>query len=963
MNSASKRHRFLTSILFALLALRSPAANNKRTDGLPTEPRTQAKSEVKLADNYGKLPLAFEPNVGQADSGVRFLARGGGVTAFFADSEITLVLSGNPESKRTVVASRKQTPPSETEHVALRMKLENSNRPRHEIGLEKLPGISNYFIGNNPAKWRTHVPQYARIQYVGVYQGIDLVWYGSQGHLEFDFVVSPGADPQQIQIAYEGADSLAIAANGDLVLQTALGEIRSRKPRVYQEINGGHAEVAARYAIMAHHRIRFDLSHYDRYRELRIDPVVLAYSTYLGGSGTDYGLGIAVDAAGSAYVTGSTGSTNFPTTESAFQATYQSDTDAFITKFTPAGDAVVYSTYLGGTNSDSASAIAVDAAGSAYVTGSTASYNFPTQSPYQATIQGNNSNGFVTKLTPAGDGLAYSTYLGGKGGTSGRAIAVDAADSAYITGYTSATNFPTQSAFQSALLTTFPENNNAFVTKLTRTGNGLVYSTYLGGNGDDGAYGIAVDASGAAYVTGNATSTNFPTQAPFQAHGSPQGSAFVTKFSPEGNALAYSTYLGGSGQDWGFGIAVDAGGSAYVTGHTSSPNFPTQSPFEGTFQGGAEAFVTKLTPSGEALVYSTYLGGGQDEGRGIAVDGAGSAYVTGFTGSPNFPTQSPYQATLHGVQDAFITKMTPAGSALIYSTYLGGSGDGIGNGDSGIGIALDGSGSVYVAGYTTSPDFPTQLPLEPNLQAHFNAFVSKLSVINTAVSFIGSAATGTSPFAAGQLVSIYGSQLGPPAGSGLQLGPGGVVTNSNSGTQVLFDGAAAPILYTSAGQVNAVIPCAVAGHSSTQMIMEYMGVQSPPLTVPLGSAAPGIFTADGRGQGQAAALNQDNSFNSPSNPAAPGSIVTFYATGVGLTSPCVDGQVYQSNFPTLTLPVIVGVGGSGAQVLYGGQAPDLVSGVAQFNIAIPSDASPGVVPLTLVVGGVFSTPGVTIAVK
>jgi uncharacterized protein (TIGR03437 family) len=235
--------------------------------------------------------------------------------------------------------------------------------------------------------------------------------------------------------------------------------------------------------------------------------------------------------------------------------------------------------------------------------------------------------------------------------------------------------------------------------------------------------------------------------------------------------------------------------------------------------------------------------------------------------------------------------------------------------------------------------------------------------VGPSISFIGSSATGASPFAAGQLVSIYGAQLGPTPGAGAQIGPGGVVTNSNSGTQVLFDGTAAPIIYTSAGQVNAVIPCAVAGQSSTQMIVEYMGAQSAPLTVALSPAAPGIFTADGSGQGQAAALNQDNSFNGPSNPAPPGSILTFYATGVGPTSPCVDGATYQSNFPTLTLPVVVGVGPSGAHVDYAGQAPDLVSGVAQFNIVIPSDATPGVVPLTLVVGGVFSTPGVTIAVK
>jgi uncharacterized protein (TIGR03437 family) len=244
-----------------------------------------------------------------------------------------------------------------------------------------------------------------------------------------------------------------------------------------------------------------------------------------------------------------------------------------------------------------------------------------------------------------------------------------------------------------------------------------------------------------------------------------------------------------------------------------------------------------------------------------------------------------------------------------------------------------------------------------------NVVLVQLSDISPSISIVASAASGTSPFAVGQLISIYGTSLGPPAGSSLQLGPGGVVTTTNAGTQVLFDGTAAPIIYTSAAQVNAIIPCAKAGQSSTQLVVDYMGAQSAPLTVALSPAAPGIFTADGSGRGQAAALNQDNSFNSPSNPAPRGSILTFYATGVGPTSPCIDGAVYTSNFPTLTLPVIVGVGGSGAQVVYSGQAPDLVSGVAQFNIVIPSDATTGVVPLTLVVGGIFSTPGVTIAVE
>ena len=296
------------------------------------------------AESYGKLPLAFEPNLGQTDTRVRFLARGGGMTAFFTDTETAMVLG-------------------RSEHAVVRMKLAGADRPRRVAGLEKQPGISNYFIGNDPKKWRPDVPHYARIEYQGVYPGIDLVWYGNQRQLEYDFVVGPGADPKQIQVAYEGVESVRIEAGGELVLRTALGEVRQQQPRVYQEIAGKRVEVAARYGIVALNRVRFELAKYDRKRELRIDPVVLVYSTFLGGNQGDAGAGIAVDGTGSAYVTGTTSSTNFPT-QSAYQATIAGTNNVFVTKLAPAGNALVYSTYLGGNGIDAGYGIAVEGTGS-----------------------------------------------------------------------------------------------------------------------------------------------------------------------------------------------------------------------------------------------------------------------------------------------------------------------------------------------------------------------------------------------------------------------------------------------------------------------------------------------------------------------------------------------------------------------------------------------------------------------
>jgi hypothetical protein len=344
--------RFLTATVFAVFTLQSPAGTHTRPNRRPVESPLSQPAGATLSRDYGNLPLGFEPNLGQTDGRVRFLARGGGMTAFFTDTETAMVLSRSRHANQPAGLGREKAPAGEVEQTVVRMKLENASRPRRAIGLEKLPGISNYFIGNDPAKWRTDVPHFARIQYEGVYPGIDLVWYGNQRQLEYDFLVAPGADPKQIQVAYEGVESLKVEANGDLLLHTTLGEIRQQRPRVYQEIGGRQVEVAAQYAIVARNRVTFELARYDRKRELRIDPVVLVYSTYLGGSNLDQGQGIAVDAAGSAYVTGYTQSTNFPT-QSPYKATYQGGTyDAFVTKLTPTGNALVYSTYLGGSGRD-----------------------------------------------------------------------------------------------------------------------------------------------------------------------------------------------------------------------------------------------------------------------------------------------------------------------------------------------------------------------------------------------------------------------------------------------------------------------------------------------------------------------------------------------------------------------------------------------------------------------------------
>jgi hypothetical protein len=448
--------------------------------------------------------------------------------------------------------------------------------------------------------------------------------------------------------------------------------------------------------------------------------VELVYSTYLGGLDWDDGAGIAVDGSGCSYVTGETYASDFPT-QNAIDATFNGFSDVFVTKLSTSGNSLIYSTYLGGSYYDNGAGIAVDGSGCAYVTGSTGFSDFPTQNAFDASWNGG-YDAFVTKLSASGNLLIYSTYLGGTYGDSGGPIAVDGSGCAYLTGDTQSSDFPTQNAFDAS----WNDGYDAFVTKLSSSGNSLMYSTYLGGSDYDFGGSIAVDGSGCVYVTGWTESSDFPMLSALDVAFNGFSDVFVTKLSASGSSLIYSTYLGGSDYDNGSGIAVDGSGCAYVTGDTYSSDFPTQNAFDASWSGVYDAFVTKLSASGNLLVYSTYLGGFQGEwGGGVAVDSLGCAYVTGETFSSDFPTQNAFDATLNGSSDVFVTKFSAAGNSLIYSTYLGGS-----YSDGGRPIAVDGSGCAYVTGSTNSSNFPTQNPYQGSYQGGYHssdAFVTKLS--------------------------------------------------------------------------------------------------------------------------------------------------------------------------------------------------------------------------------------------
>jgi uncharacterized repeat protein (TIGR01451 family) len=948
-------------------------------------------------NEFGKLPLSFELNQGQTDSSVKFLARGHGYTIFLTGNEAVLSFS---ETK-----------------TFLHMRLQDVATSPRITGVEQLPGKVNYLLGSKSTDWRTDIPTYARVRYEQVYRGVDLVYYGNQRQLEYDFIAQPGANTRQIRLAFDGTAKPTLNRRGELILKSGEHKLTLLRPRAYQKIDNQRREVSARYSLNRRGEVAFQLGNYDKSQPLVIDPL-LVYSTFLGGSGLDFGNSIAVDSSGNAYIAGQTESLNFPTS-APLQSTNGGGSDAFVAKLNAAGSALIYSTFIGGTDDDTAASVAIDNAGHAYITGQTFSTNFPVHTALHPTLSGS-ADAFVAKLNSAGSALVYSTYLGGHGTELGNSIAVDSAGNAYVTGTTPSTDFPTTNPLQPNRLghaifkstngagnwagsdsglaaaivfdlafapnnssimyaaaetglfkttdgganwnlvpstppfainklaidqinpaiiyaaatggmfnstdsgNTFTAINNgfigngravlidpvtpttlyatsfgnrvfksvdagatwtfvfiedaniihgleiepntpatlyaatnrglfkstnsgvnwtaldfglnfnatangvaidktsgavyaatitgllksvnggtswtnlsgtlnvvvnsitidptnssilyvttidgpsksidggvtwtvsntgysniqvlslvinpaqpatlfigtasgsdAFVTKLSAGGASQVYSTYLGGSLFDSGLGVALDATGNAYVTGSAVSSDFPTANAIQPVTGGGGDAFITKLNPNGSALVYSTFLGGEGADSAAAIAVDASGNAYIAGSTNSLAFPIVNAFQPvnpSFSG--DGFVAKVNAAGSAVVYGTYLGGhGVDDCVGIAVDTAGSAYVTGNTHSTDFPTVAPLQSLASEFRsDAFVTKFAPDGKTLIYSTYLGGT-----ESDGGSGIAVDSSKNVYVVGDTDSADFPTKNPLQPVIGGSSDVFVVKLN--------------------------------------------------------------------------------------------------------------------------------------------------------------------------------------------------------------------------------------------
>jgi hypothetical protein len=718
--------------------------------GTPRHSVASRRGALDVAKQYGHLPLAFEPNWAPSTNQPKFVARGSGYALFVASDEAVLELRA----------------PSKTPSL-VRMSLVGANASAPFAAQGRLAGTSNYFIGNDPSKWRTGIPQFRRIYEEGVYPGVNLVYYGTQGRLEYDFDVAPGVDPSVIRLSFSGADRVHLDPSGELVLDTAGGEVRMRKPVAYQEIAGSKEPVTVAYSLTGDNSAGFQVAGYDARRPLVIDPI-LSYSTYLGGNNIDAGNAIAVAPDNTAFISGGTFSSNFPTVH-ALQPNEGGgpdfSQDAFVAKISSDGSTLLYATYLGGENQDVANGIAVDVFGNAYVTGTTLSPHFPaTPGSFNtecggdgkcgASFNSNNlivSNAFVTELNAAGSGIIYSGFLGMYENVHGNAIAVDANGNVYVTGETQqnfingVAVFPiTLGAGNAAFQPVFagaasnPTATNAFVTKIGAGGSTILYSSYLGGNTEDVGYGIAVDGAANAYVTGLTYSTNFiTTTGALQTTYGGAGDAFLSKVNTAGSgatSLVYSTYLGGSGLDQGNGIALDTAGDAYITGVTNSTT-PVFSPPAGGIQpvnaGQGDAFVAELSPTG-AITYFSYLGGSNaDAGTGIAVDTQNYVYITGTTVSTNFPTAGAVFQPAYGGgnADSFVAKLgpfgpTPAGTTLVYASYLGGT-----NTELASGIAVDTSGSAYLTGQSCSNDFPLANPLQAVPGGNCDAYIAKVSIL------------------------------------------------------------------------------------------------------------------------------------------------------------------------------------------------------------------------------------------
>ena len=721
----------------------APAVATPPPSSVAGSPVTDEQTRARAAESFGKLPLYFVENRGQLDKRVGYYVQGSDKTIYFTNQGLTFLLNGKSEAHSEISKSDKQ----QSERWALKLDFVGARAGARPEGKEQTEATFSYFKGKR-SQWQTGLKSYSQIVYRELWPGIDLVYAGTVNRMKYSFVVKPGADPNRIKLAWSGASGVKLNAAGELEVSTPAGGFTDEHPVSFQETNGKQVEVTTTYRLedrgsriengFAQSAIAygFEVGKYDRSRELVIDPAMLVYCGYIGGSNSDRGLDIAVDAAGNAYVTGITRSTEatFPETVGP-DLTYNGGfDDAFVAKVNASGTALIYCGYIGGSDFDEGYSIDVDSVGNAYVTGETGS----TEADFPVTVGPDlTSNGgvdvFVTKVNASGTALDYCGYVGGSRTDEAFGIAVDSTGNAYVAGITRSTeaDFPVTVGPD---LTYNGGSRDAYVAKVNVSGTALLYCGYIGGTGLDEGFDVAVDSAGNAYVTGDTDSNeaSFPVTVGPDLTYNDAGifDAYVAKVNANGTALVYCGYIGGANFDSAIGIAVDSSGNAYVAGETNTTeaSFPVIGGPDLTFNGGgSDGFVAKVNASGTALNYCGYVGGsGQDLAFAIAVDSAGKAYLTGFTQSTeaSFPVTGGPDLTFNGETDAFVVKVNGSGSALVYGSYIGGS-----DSDQGLGVAVDSSGNAYVTGNTrsTEADFPVTAGPDLTYNGGTDAFVAKIS--------------------------------------------------------------------------------------------------------------------------------------------------------------------------------------------------------------------------------------------
>jgi hypothetical protein len=717
----------LAALLLAIATMNSGVFPRINAGPQPASPQSRvlhlqdANALATSAVNAARrcLPLNFEANRGQAEADVEFVGRADGFALLLKRNEAVLSLS-NPQQRlaRAAAPNAPQSNGGSSPHL-LTMKLEGANATPRISAEDRQQAQANYFIGNDPAKWIRHVETYSRVSYSSVYRSVDLVFYGTERQLEYDFTVAPGGDPRAIRLRFEGADDVELDSDGALILHTAAGPVRQHRPVAYQQGPGSRLDVAADFKRLDDGTVGFAVGPYDPALPLVIDPV-LVYSTYLGGSAADFCRGIVADSNGNIFLVGDSFSSTFLTNAS------PTNSDVFLGKLSSNGLLLTY-TFFGGSNNDTATALSVDSSGNLYMGGTTESPDFPIFNSVGQALLGA-SDAFAVKLTPPADQFFYSNLIGGSGAESGVSIAADSNGSAYITGRTSSQDFPIAGAIQPVY---GGGDSDAFVAKLEPDGKTLTYASLLGGSGNEnliGRTGISVDAAGNAYVTGDTQSTDFPTRNALRATKDGAASSsdgFVAKINPSGSDFVYATYLGGTEDDFALAIGLDQAGSAFVTGRTRSASF-TGSSATRPVTTTSDAFVTKIDAAGTELTYLTFVGGpsGEETGNAIAVDSSGNAVIAGTAGAGS-PTVNSVQSFSRGNLDAFVAKLGTTG-AVTFSTYLGGS-----NEDTALAVGVDGTGAIYLAGFTDSTDFLTAIPLVRENAGGRDIFIAKIDPVAT----------------------------------------------------------------------------------------------------------------------------------------------------------------------------------------------------------------------------------------